>query len=207
MKKGFTLAELLVTLGIVSVIAVLTLPSLFNNATNAKIGPSLAKAVASFEHANKAYFDELKLDALTDSDDLEESETIAGIKSYWASLANYLILKNIDSNGAINIDTEGYVYTEDGIGFKILPFSIKTYENNYPHLQIVTDCIIDINGVSLPNVVGTDRFYFKLMNDGSLQPYGANGEWKTYCPIEAVPSDYKYCAGHIFENDYKVLYE
>ena len=48
-KKGFTLAEVLITLGIVGVISALTLPSLMNNHTKAQIGPKLAKAVSAFD--------------------------------------------------------------------------------------------------------------------------------------------------------------
>ena len=70
MKKGFTLAELLVTLGILGVIAALTLPSLFNDAANAKIGPSLAKAVATFDQATKALIYENEYETLLDDDKL-----------------------------------------------------------------------------------------------------------------------------------------
>ena len=44
-KKGFTLTELLITLGIIGVVAALTAPALNINANNAKAGPALAKAV------------------------------------------------------------------------------------------------------------------------------------------------------------------
>lgn len=53
MKKGFTLAEVLITLGIIGVIAALTAPALIQNAGSAKIGPTLAKAVTTFELANQ----------------------------------------------------------------------------------------------------------------------------------------------------------
>jgi len=50
MKKfGFTLAEVLITLGIIGVIAALTTPALVKNTGSAKIGPTLAKFVNTFE--------------------------------------------------------------------------------------------------------------------------------------------------------------
>jgi len=44
LKKGFTLAEVLVTLGIIGVVAALTLPGILTDTTSAQIGPKLAKA-------------------------------------------------------------------------------------------------------------------------------------------------------------------
>ena len=51
-KHGFTLAEVLITLGIIGVVAALTAPALVQNAGSAQIGPKLAKAVSTFEIAN-----------------------------------------------------------------------------------------------------------------------------------------------------------
>ena len=44
-KNGFTLAEVLITLAIVGLIASLTLPGLNSNISNRRIGPALAKAI------------------------------------------------------------------------------------------------------------------------------------------------------------------
>ena len=52
-RKGFTLAEILVTLGIIGVVAALTAPALAQNAGSAKIGPTLQKVVSTIETANE----------------------------------------------------------------------------------------------------------------------------------------------------------
>jgi len=52
-KSGFTLAEVLITLGIIGVVAALTAPALVQNAANAKVGPTLAKVVSTIENANQ----------------------------------------------------------------------------------------------------------------------------------------------------------
>ena len=54
-KRGFTLAEVLITLGIIGVVAALTTPALINNSGQAKIGPSLAKFVNTMEVAAEQY--------------------------------------------------------------------------------------------------------------------------------------------------------
>ena len=52
-RQGFTLAEVLITLGIIGVVAALTAPVLVQNTGSAKIGPKLAKAISTFEIANE----------------------------------------------------------------------------------------------------------------------------------------------------------
>ena len=52
-KLGFTLAEVLITLGIIGVVAALTAPALVQNAGTAKVGPTLAKVVSTMENANE----------------------------------------------------------------------------------------------------------------------------------------------------------
>ena len=52
-KFGFTLAEILITLSIIGVVAALTAPALTRNSGNASTGPKLAKVKASFELANQ----------------------------------------------------------------------------------------------------------------------------------------------------------
>ena len=44
-KRGFTLAEVLITLGLIGVVAAITLPALNSDIRAQQIGPSLAKAV------------------------------------------------------------------------------------------------------------------------------------------------------------------
>lgn len=52
-KKGFTLAEILVALGVIGVVAAITIPTVANSINKAKIGPTLAKVIAQIETGNK----------------------------------------------------------------------------------------------------------------------------------------------------------
>ncbi len=62
MKKfGFTLAEVLITMTIIGVVAALTTPALFNNAHNAQVGPTLAKIKATIENANEQLMQEQEI--------------------------------------------------------------------------------------------------------------------------------------------------
>lgn len=54
MKKfGFTLAEILITMTIIGIVASLSAPSLIQNATNARTGPALEKIKSAIELANQ----------------------------------------------------------------------------------------------------------------------------------------------------------
>ena len=64
-KQGFTLAEVLITLGIIGVIAALTAPVLVKNSGTAKVGPALAKAVNTLEIANQNLLTENELTRIT----------------------------------------------------------------------------------------------------------------------------------------------
>ena len=52
-KNAFTLAEALICLAVIGVVASLTIPSLANNIEKNKVGPAFAKAVNNIESANK----------------------------------------------------------------------------------------------------------------------------------------------------------
>ena len=54
LKKGFTLAETIITLGIIGVIVAITTPIVIHSTAKAQVGPKLAKTVAIFEQANAA---------------------------------------------------------------------------------------------------------------------------------------------------------
>lgn len=217
MKKGFTLAEVLVAIGIVGVVAAITLPTLFNDAASKQIGPSLAKAVSSFEHATKSMLMENDISAISDLgltvEDLQGGETFFE-HDY---LGGFL---NIDTeycegetNGCVEYDAAfgdiKFHTLTDGIAYAIISYTdfSKLAGDANPHNEFVGDCIIDINGKESPNLLAQDLFIFELMNDGSLKPMGSGGSWKDKCAIGELPKDARYCSGHVVENNWQVLYK
>ena len=224
-KKGFTLAEVLITLGIVGVIAAITLPTLIQGTTTAQIGPKLAKAASAFEQANKALLNEYDVDTLLDTDLLTLSDQ--GM-AYGKALSDYLIMTANDYETLTGVSHASISGPPSSVGFSYLAKDGIEYimyigdwgatnDGTPAHKQIVGVVWVDINGVTKPNVYATDVFWFHLMNDGSLQPGGGtfltnNNDylnWATVCPINGVVAagvNGAYCTGHIFENNLKVLY-
>ena len=215
-KNGFTLAEVLVVLGIVGVVAALTLPSLMSNTTSAQIGPKLAKAVAMFDQANTALLNEQGADSLTETDLLSnkyQKEIIKYLKSAeGGSITN--TPPGFSSNSIIATIT-----AKDGTVYQAYSNGAPSATNDPAHSQLVGTVIIDIDGNSGPGEPGTDLFAFTWFADGSLRPYGGTGSksivnnWTTACPKPSqngdylTPSNYWACAGHVFENNLKVQYE
>ena len=90
-KTGFTLAEILVSLGIIGVIAAVTMPTLTANTQNAQIGPKLAKAVATFEQANQTLLHEYNADSLTNTGIIDTGGTQTyGMTKYIETLQDYM---------------------------------------------------------------------------------------------------------------------
>lgn len=202
-KLGFTLAEVLITLGIVGTIAAITLPTLMSDTTSAQIGPKLAKAVSMFEQANEALLNANSVDSLTDAGYLTANASSA----YASELSKYLKITKVG-------DTTTY-RTKDGMSYTfVLPVG-NIDETAPPHRQKIFSMLIDIDS-SRDIALGTDTFWFNICNDGSLFPFGATefdgtkseNHWTKKCPKaeDGVVTGYMYCAGHIFENNLKVLY-
>ena len=228
MKKfGFTLAEILISLGIIGVISALTMPTLFTNTSNAKIGPTLAKAVSAFEQANMMMLNDAEADSLEDAGMLSPDDNMMqdGIMiPYLDRLQNFLKGTRIGSESFLSKDGVRYTIKTNITDSNTLRVALNS--STIPHqdaLGIVT-IVIDNN---TPQEDGINRFYFSFFNDGSLRPAGATGwigngqpasasastHWNytgsegNNCPLNAPVGNAKYCAGHIFENNLKVNYK
>ena len=105
-KQAFTLAEVLLTLGVVGVVAAVILPTVVRNVALSQVTPKLNKAVLMFEQANTALLSTNKIDSLTDSGYL------ASVDKYADELKKYL---------RISKTTYGYL-AKDGMSYE---FSIE----------------------------------------------------------------------------------
>ena len=198
-RNGFTLAEVLITLGIIGIVAAITIPTITSDTQTAKIGPKLAKAASVFEQGNESLLNKNSVDALTDG------ELVESAGDYCDLLLNYM-------KGSCDGTKLTLV---DGVSYDIT-ISDSSTSPVMPHRHKIGSIVVDINGESKPNKSAEDIFYFTLYDDGSLRPQGgknwdeANSDadtWETKCPADAEPSAPEYCAGHVFENNLKVLYK
>lgn len=187
-KNGFTLAEVLITLGIIGVVAALAAPALNASVQKAKVGPSLRKFVSTMENANDMI--------LGNSEENRLSAVIKSEKDY----ANYLkpYVKGsivLDKNGnPINYGSIGanpksfdgkktalaselpYVYTmSDGSEFGMFKYATPgdVPEGSSSYKGRLFLIAYDVNGFSKdPNRFGKDIFHFFIDDGGSVIPYG-----------------------------------
>ena len=114
MKKGFTLAEVLVTLGIIGVVAALTIPSLNANVSQQKIGPALSKAVNTLENANRRSLVETESTSFSGSDYLSAINPYINGSIYTKASGNYTADNYTSGNVTLG---SSVLVTKDGIGY------------------------------------------------------------------------------------------
>ncbi len=226
-RAGFTLAEVLITLGIVGVVSALVLPTFTTKMQTAKVGPRLAKAVASFEQACIAILEDEETDSLSGGEHLNVNDNETAEDFFVNGLQNHM-KGSYDSENIQFISSDGVYYrlvAARGGNFTntVGKFNIENYGlQNPPHLTSITGMRrftesamqIDIDGDNGPNTPGRDRFFFQMMDDGSLRPWGGSWEDRRYrwntgtnCPKNEKADKPELCAGHILENGLKVEYK
>lgn len=154
-RKGFTLAEVLITLGIIGIIAAMTLPSVIASYKKQEAGARLKK------------FNSTMAQVLILSQ--EENGQINGwdmslspekfLRTYFAPYMKYLKI-NTAENGM------GQFYFTDGSTVKV-------------NQRRCMDMHFDVNGDRKPNKLGYDIFVF-LACDKTITEWCSNKGWCTY---------------------------
>lgn len=160
---GFTLAEVLITLGIIGVVAAMTLPSLINNYKKQETSSRLKKfysmmsqAILFSENDNGPSLDwDKKAMSLDENNNINVAEQSKLASEYFNKyIKPYIKYTKIDKNPKEYQDENGQahlieVYLSDGSTF---------YFNNGDCAHIV----YDTNGHKQPNKAGRDRFSFLI---------------------------------------------
>ncbi len=199
-KLAFTLTEVLITLGIIGVVAAMTIPTLMTNIKAKKLRTQFLKSYSIVQQAFK----------LMENDDVSSDPTTYGYGEYYKTFLNYvkggMDCGNTDQtpsspmkssvpcyqmyNGAKHYKsldkkaTFRYQFLDDGQ--IALPDGTLLMFENYGHTaNDILAVSVDINGYgNPPNVAGYDLFTFQLV-DGELKTMGdkstAYNELDKYC--------------------------
>ncbi len=171
---AFTLAEVLITLGIIGVVAAMTIPTLVANYQKKETVTALKKAYSQLSQAVKM------------------SELENGDKEYWnydlpaeTFMNTYLkpFLKDVEQTNGFDIHkTINYKYLN---GYRITESSVNDKNNSVIKLSdgtiIFVDgwssgentgrgILVDTNGFKKPNILGRDLFAFKITPSMGLAP-------------------------------------
>ena len=171
--QGFTLAEVLITLGIIGVVAALTLPTLIQNHKKQTYVNQLKKVVNTIENAAQASVADEGVSSFQDT--LLRCTLSDGYlcgsswKDEYENAANrYLKILNISDTNNTTIPVYKYM---DGSGnlslsnyriFKLNDGAIIYVGGGHSHFGV------DVNGDKGPNIYGRDYFCLGLGNQGNI---------------------------------------
>ena len=211
-KRGFTLAEVMVALALIGVVASLTIPTFVGSSRNKANAAKLATVVSAVENA------------FTTMMVAEAQPNLAGTEFYngnndfiFDRLGVYLKIAgvstynreahNVTGGAALNFASKGVVRLKNGAdlifvssvpdagGADLSPFGL----------------VIDVNGVgSRPNVWGRDVFEFRVAGaDGGLYPIGSEGYDRltglnTAASQCVIGTTGEFCTARLVENNYEV---
>jgi prepilin-type N-terminal cleavage/methylation domain-containing protein len=196
MKKGFTLAEVLITLGIVGVVAVLTVPSVMKNYKNRlyvaqfeKIYSQLTdatQAIMNSEHVDNFY--ETTAGQTQSCSDANSGKCEAGLGYF---LNNYfkVVKKNClssDKSGCMSSNSSVYKTVSGlALGGVSANYCVQTVSGAaicgfYNSANTCMSLVVDVNGMAEPNIAGRDVFSMDVHKDGSLSDYQSGCVDKSY---------------------------
>ena len=227
-KKGFTLAEVLITLGIIGVIASLTLPALNANVQKQQMGPALAKAVNTLENAGRMVLQDNNATKLSNVPDCKNGTNIKLFKGNSACLLKYINgapltakedyysfdnkTEEYNPGSAVDsVDGDMAIVTKDGIAYYQADLQI---DDDNPYIKLY----LDLNGPSKkPNALGKDLFIVGITNKGVVIPIGGRADaaindfsepdWAGDGCNGSKVTRPDACAGAIADNGWQVKYE
>lgn len=198
-KLAFTLAEVLITLGIIGIVAAITIPQLINNYKAKRLRTQFLKSYSTIQQAFKEM----------ESDDVSTDPTTYNTLEYYKTFMNYLQApmdcgigdnkylpcvymrdssskdykpyKTYDgkTNASMILFDDGQIALQDG--------TLLLFENYAPRMRVFVS--VDLNGYNnKPNRWGYDLFTFQLV-DNQLKAMGDTGttytDLSTYCNVNS----------------------
>ena len=171
-SSAFTLAEVLVTLGIIGVVSAMTVPSLMQNYQRQSYVTQLHKVYNEFEQALVRYQNDKNAVSISEAGLTTAAEMNDFITKYFKVVQTcsesltpcyYNGYKTI--NGGSVSATVGTSYVlASGVSLRL----IKSEQGNK-----LANLMVDINGPKGPNILGRDLFFFALYKNGRVDDYNA----------------------------------
>jgi len=177
-KSGFTLAEVLITLVIVGVIAALTIPTVVNNTKKHEYVSKLKKNYSVFAQVTSKIIAEngMPENWITTRENLynlyKHNLSVAkdcGSNSGCFQQASEIKMLNGNSIGSNTYDTTGGMrfILSDGTQVRFGSFYPLCNDNDNGHSKdICAFIMVDLNGEKKPNTFGRDIFTFVITKEG-----------------------------------------
>ncbi len=188
---GFTLAEVLITLGIIGVVAAITMPNLMSHLTKQKLKSQFFKAYAELNRAARAFYayEDIPFKDYQDtlySGTWNSTASLHKFMSYYKGATDSNLTPSVfdRNNNIINLNLAGLttgqypcdqsvIYT-DMVGRL---YSLDDMAAVYG-FDFGPKICIDTNGIDKPNRWGYDRFVFVFTETNAVVPYKGSA-WNT----------------------------
>lgn len=165
-KKGFTLAEVLITLMIIGVIAALTVPTLKVNAERKEFAAKISKTYSNLAQATKLLAQEAQI-RYWDSTFVDSAS-----QDCYAKRLNYLTKQTTGTDVKFYMQDGQTIETRSiGTKIEIEDDNAKSYGAD-PNDAIYGYFVVDVNGETKPNEYGYDRYVLLLVDEKGVLPSG-----------------------------------
>ena len=217
-QKGFTLAEVLITLGIIGVVAAMTLPAITAKTEKQQTLAKLKKAYSVLSQGIK----QSELDngeISTWPVGAEITDVNVYFEKYWKpyyknpKICSSAVSCGYDSLLAwknLNGDKTGWTVetSESRVLFMLadgtLIFSPRNSWTEDGSESYVNLFYVDLNGSKNPNVLGKDVFLFTLADNKMLRPYCYNKEYKDLKCNKNSGGNYNCCTAKIIADGWQI---
>lgn len=178
-KPGFTLAEVLIVIGIVGIVAEMTIPTVIQNASDQASVIALKKNYSVIQQAiTTAVANEGPIDTwYTGADATEGNVAVNNI------FAKYMrTIKVCGSGSPCNTATykflssrvPGYMDFTSSIGLVLADGTIMIPSIDLSSYGLLISFFVDVNGIKAPNQVGVDLFGFAVYGQSRAASLGYN---------------------------------
>lgn len=211
-KSGFTLAEVLITLGIIGVVAAMTIPTLVASLNHKVLESQFKKTYAELNVAARTFFSEEEISVHDADGDLygagngsKDSSALLdkfmtyfkgktkSTQSRWNSFdsAHNITQKNLNGQAVSNYPCDQSHVVTDMAGRL---YAMDDTTTSYNNLTFGPKICVDINGIQQPNRLGYDRFVFVFTEDNAVIPYTGTS-WSDITQNKTDDEDIsKYCS-------------
>ncbi len=187
LRKGFTLAEVLITLGIIGIVAAMTIPTLISKYQKKILHTQFLKAYSDLQNVAKRFqadegitvyeYSQKESSTLSTNTLKRLMEYFIGVEKGSITITNYtntienalgFIPKNLKGEDISVSPCDRSIVTEEiGGRFFSMDDPVSVY-NNPPNGPKIC---VDINGKKGPNIYGYDWFVFTFTKDGGVKPF------------------------------------
>ena len=203
-KIAFTLAEVLVTLGIIGVVSAMTVPTLMQNYQRQSYVTQLHKVYNELTQAFLQFKNDRNAIWLSEAGHVRHQDMMPFMKQYFKVVQDCgktstpcfaSSYKNL-SGSTFELTTKDENATYYGVLASGASFGIKSdgidTGTNYTD-DFLYRIAIDVNGQKGPNIYGRDLFILYIFSDGVVDAYRVNPDCRenNNCTLGANPSEHR----------------